>query len=208
MENIAKSVEECMGLLRSGKKVIWNRIYTGSPVPTIKVEGENGVSDYFELECVGELKFETYMTEKPVHKLETVSIVSYGNHVYKKIEYVYSNPQMNRTFAHLEDGTDVGYNLSLIDFWSAYGGEYKPEVNKPYEFQLVFFKVRESGHRKYYTEETVQVPREIDEVWKLSDYLRETCDMYKGMDIYVNFPEDFKNAFPLFIAGETRRFKE
>lgn len=42
------------------------------------------------------------------------------------IEYIYTNPQFNRMFAHLEDGRDVDYNLSLMDiFWNKFI-EYVP----------------------------------------------------------------------------------
>lgn len=45
---------------------------------------------------------------------------------YTVIEYIYTNPQFNRMFAHLEDGRNVDYDLSFMDiFWNHFI-EYVP----------------------------------------------------------------------------------
>ena len=126
------SYEWVMKMLREGKKLkLKNLNYVYSSIPGIKVVGTDGTSDTFDLDCISTGTYDEYIVEKPINQVDSVSVVSYkvGNSV--PIEYIYANPQMNRLFAHLANGEDVDYDLSILDL-SCVEGEYKgiPSISK------------------------------------------------------------------------------
>ena len=46
------------------------------------------------------------------------------------IKYYYCNPQMNRTFAMLENGSSVDTDIGILDFLYGYFVEYVEEIKK------------------------------------------------------------------------------
>ena len=193
---------EMMELLRAGKKVAVKDRRYGSSIPTIKVTGTNGNTDNIPLDCCCYNDFDSYMPEQNISSLDTVSVVSYESGKSSLIEYVYANHQMNRLFAHLENGKEVDYDFSVLDVWGAYGGEWKePEMR---EVTLTFFKNYDDLHRKYYTTETQLVPADyrVDEV---VDYINENVTSYKGMDIIISFKPEDEIGYPCFISWKERK---
>lgn len=196
-----------MKLLRAGKKVkIEHKCYTGLQIPTIKLTNELGATKTLELKCCGSHKFESYGI--PVFNgLTEVSVVSYGmNSRCDKIEYIYANPQMNRLFAHLEDGRDVDYNFSILDVIYQSSVEEYEEPQEMREVNLEFFKVNdESGHRKYYATEKRQYPAtwRVDEI---IDEIEKNEKSYKCMDVYLRFNSDDDIGFPCFITASNRKY--
>ena len=114
---------EAYTLLSGGKKIKVDKRYCYNSIPTIRITGDKG-TDMFELDCIGNNTFESYMTERPVGEPEEISVVGYSDGNSSKIVYIKANPQMNVLTAHLEDGNDVGYNLSILDMHS-FKGEYE-----------------------------------------------------------------------------------
>ena len=107
-----------------GKKLKIEKLkYVYPSIPSIKVVGLNNVEDTLELDCIPKGEFETYMVEKPVEPLDSVTVTSYRSGDAVPIEYIYANPQMNRLFAHLANGEDVDYSLSILDV-NRVGDEY------------------------------------------------------------------------------------
>ena len=196
---------EMMELLRAGKKVAIDKRYCEPPIPTIKVIGVNGVSDDIPLDCCGKRDYNSYIPEQNISPLEEVKVISYTSGNSQKIEYIYTNPQGNRLYAHLEDGRDVDYDFSVIDVWHAYKGEYVPP--KMREIELVFFKVNDNGHRKYYTTEKLEVAADL-RVDEVVDFVASTMICYRGMDIAINFKPDDRIGYPCFIHHNERVYKE
>lgn len=198
---------QMMKLLKAGKKVkIEHRCYTGLQIPIIKLTNELGATETLELECCESHKFESY--EIPLFNGVTeVSVVGYEmTSRCDKIEYIYANPQMNRLFAHLEDGRDVDYNFNILDV--AYQGSIE-EYEEPQEMRevnLEFFKVEDVGcHRKYYTTESRQYPA----TWRVDEIVDEVEKNEKshiGMDIYLRFNSDDDIGFPCFISDLNRKY--
>lgn len=114
---------EAYTLLSEGKKIKVDKRYCYNSIPTIRITGDKG-TDMFELDCIGNNTFESYMTERPVGEPEKISVVDYSGGNGSKIVYIKANPQMSVLTAHLEDGNDVCYNLSILDMYS-FKGEYE-----------------------------------------------------------------------------------
>ncbi len=202
--DITQKFQECMDLLKNGKKIVWNQRYVYGQVPMITLLGRNpSQTDSFELDCISKNTFEKYCVETQITDVDEVHVVGYSSRDSSLILYVFANPQMNRTFAQLENGDCVDFKLGLIDFWSAYGGEYAEPIKRT--VQLTMFKRYDEHYsRKYYTDEIMEVPDDIIEMWELSEWLKETYKPYKGMDISVN-TDNFPNGYPLYIPAESRK---
>lgn len=115
-------------LLKQGKKIKVGMCYVHSDIPIIKLKGQDGKSeDTISMDCISKNKFDTYLVERDVPMLDEVSVVGYGSGAAEKIEYVYANPQMNRLFAVLKDGTTEDYSWNMLNMWS-FEGEYEPET--------------------------------------------------------------------------------
>lgn len=121
IEEMTKHSKRCLtevyvDMLSQGKKLkVRGLNYLYGKVPTIKLTGENGVEDRFELDCISKGTFDQYLPEKFIDSVAEVAIVSYGVGESVPIEYIYANPQMNRLFAHLSNGHEVDYSLSILD---------------------------------------------------------------------------------------------
>lgn len=113
---------EALTLLKAGKKIKVDRNFVYPPTPMMQV-GYGGTQEIIDLTEVPLRKPGDYSPDHNV-TLDTLKIVGYSDGICKRIEYVYANPQMNRLFAHLEDGTEEDYKLSIIDLWGSYKGEY------------------------------------------------------------------------------------
>jgi hypothetical protein len=55
---------------------------------------------------------------------------------YSKVVYMFSNPQMNRLFVHLDNGKDVDTNINLLDCMYIFSNKVEEYVEEP-EFDYV-----------------------------------------------------------------------
>ena len=170
---------EAYELLKQGKKVQVNMNYVYPSIPTIKLKDFNGkVEGLVKLDCIPETKFGKYTIESDIPLVDEVSVISYSSGKCKKIKYIYANPQMNRLFAVLEDGTEEDFKWSMLDMWWSYEGEYIPET------PLESVKVKIGECCVYY----FNIPKDSswqqikDEVLK---YLTEHPE-YKGLPVIVS----------------------
>ena len=198
---------QMMKLLKAGKKVkIEHKCYTGLQIPTIKLTNELGVTKTLDLKCCESHKFESYEIP-PFEGVTEISVVGYGiTSRCDKIEYIYANPQMNRLFAHLEDGRDVDYDFNILDVAYQSSVEEYEEPQEMREVNLEFFKVAEgNGHRKYYATEKRQYPStwRVDEI---VDEVEKNEKSYRGMDVYLRFNSDDDIGFPCFILASDRKY--
>lgn len=123
-KSTATKYEKVIENLMWGKRLKIEKLkYVYPSTPYIKVVGLNNEEDTLELDCIPKGEFETYMVEKPVEPLDSVTVTSYKSGDAVPIEYIYANPQMNRLFAHLANGEDVSYSLSILDV-NRVGDEY------------------------------------------------------------------------------------
>ena len=66
--------------------------------------------------------------------------------------------------------------------------------------KATFFKP--SG--KYYTEETVQVPAELAEMFQVVEWIEANYRSYKGMHM-VMMMDEYANGYPCMIPAERRQ---
>lgn len=193
---------QMMELLRAGKKVkVKNRCYTGLQIPHLKLKGTDGTEQSLELVCCESHNHETYTIDNPLN-LESISVVAYGmTSRCDEIEYVYSNPQMNRLTAHLKNGKEVDYDFNILSVWSAFDGEWE----EPREVTLQFFLVDTDQHRKFYAEEKRQYPASW-RVDQIVDEIKRHELHYNGMDIYVSFSSEDKIGYPCYIVASERYY--
>lgn len=126
-----------LDLLSQGKNLkVEGLSYVYRKAPTIKLTGENGVEDHFELSCVSDETFERYLPEKYIDNLTEVAVVGYEAGETVPIEYIYANPQMNKLFAHLSNGHNVDYSLSILDI-NHIVGEFTGLPSVPEDASLV-----------------------------------------------------------------------
>lgn len=180
--SIPERFDKLIRLLREGKKVKINRNYVGSQVPHIKLNFKCGY-ETIKLDCCETHEFNNYKVHTG-YPIDSISVVGYGvTGKCVKIEYIYANSQMNRLFAHLEDGRDVDYSLCILDIWAV--GE-EPEVVGTTEATLQFFQLSDQiGNRKMIAEEKRSYP-ENWEIGQIIDNIKKYESAYKGADILVN----------------------
>ncbi len=68
------------------------------------------------------------------------------------------------------------------------------------EVKVIFFK--ETG--KYYTEENINVPAEVKQVYEIIDWLKENVKDYKGMHL-VAMLDEYEHGYPIMIPAGNRR---
>ncbi len=56
---------------------------------------------------------------------------------------------------------------------------------------------------KYYTEETVHVPEELDQVFKIVEWLEASYKSYKGMHL-VAMLDEYDFGYPVMIPADRR----
>lgn len=197
--SIPEKFDKLIKLLREGKKVkIHNRNYVGLQVPHIKLQFKCG-EENIKLDCCETHEFNNYKVQTG-YPIDSISVAGYSvSSKCVKIEYIYANPQMNRLFAHLEDGRDVDYSLCILDIW-AVGKE--PEVVGTIEATLQFFRLSDQiGNRKMIAEEKRSYP----ENWKIGqilDAIKKYESAYKGAEILVDCNE--LNCKSLIFSSERR----
>lgn len=193
---------QMMELLHAGKRVrVKNRCYTGLYVPHLKFADGMGYNETLKLDCCRDHDYGTIKLSKPM-KVDSVAVIGYEfTGQADKIEYVYANPQMNRLFAHLENGKDVDYDFDILSVWSAFDGEWE----EPRRVTLQFFKVNEDGHRKFYAEEKCEFPIEW-RVDQIVDDIKNNETRYKEMDVYLAFQPNDEIGYPCFIAASERKY--
>lgn len=64
----------------------------------------------------------------------------------------------------------------------------------------------DNGHRKYYTDDTIEVPKEW-QVWNIVEHIRDNYTNYKGMDIVLVFEPDDEIGYPCMITYQERKHK-
>lgn len=182
-------------LLKEGKKIKVNMNFVYPSIPTLTFTSRDGVSsDQFEIDCIPKNEFETYMAEKPVPMLDTVAVTSYRNGEAKKIRYVYANPQMNRLFAVLEDGTTEDFKWSILDLCS-FEGEYIEQDVIRVEF-LGFTDLFSVNAIKVDEDST---PEQVHQA--VIDYVKYN-PKYKGYNIRVSSPFSPLLPYDMYIDKE------
>lgn len=130
-----------MELLKAGKKVKVNRNYTGLQIPMLTLNYSGGRKVSLDLSCCESHNFETYPVDSAGEVLESISVTGYGlTSRCNRIEYIFANGQMNRLFAHLEDGRDVDYDLCILDMWGT-DGEYQPEPTQSVTIEFMPYTI-------------------------------------------------------------------
>ena len=56
---------------------------------------------------------------------------------------------------------------------------------------------------KYYTEDTVQVPADLTEMWQISDWVKANYTGYASLHM-VMMMDEYKNGYPLMFPAGTR----
>lgn len=104
--------------LAQGERVAVNDLqYTYPPVPVIRVASSKNMYDDIPLDCVADGGLDVYMPEKPIKNLDTVSVIGYQEPRRANIQYIYSDHNLDKVYAHLDTGEDVEYSLSIADIW-------------------------------------------------------------------------------------------
>lgn len=109
-------------LLMGDKLEVCDLKYKYPPSPILKVSGiGSDITDEIVLECVGRHGLDSYSVEKPIQWVNNIEVVGYADGQSVDIQYVYLDSDTKSTKAHLVNGDDVDYNLSVLDVCMANG---------------------------------------------------------------------------------------
>jgi hypothetical protein len=112
-----------------------------------------------------------------------------------KIEYIYSNPQVNQITAHLVNGEEVPYKLDVIDLIHCYAGEYKRTINIQLDFMT---NSRISGVKR--TVKVMNVNVRTEEPDEIVDYVLHNIHTMPEADIVLTIP----GSGPITISSDVR----
>ena len=185
---------EILTLLSEGKKIKVNKRFCYPLTPIMNIVHDGGIKDMVELTGVPLRKFGDYSPERKRVVLEALTISGYGTSISKNIEYVYANPQMNRLFAVLEDGTKEDYDWSILDIYSGYAGEYI----EPVTIRLEFISYTD-GIGKQVQGKEIQVSAEWDDQ-KVVDYILHNEHEHLDKDLMIVFPD----GYTMMLQSATR----
>lgn len=185
---------EILTLLSEGKKLKVNQRFVYPPTPMMNVIHDGGIKDFVELTGIPLSKFGDYSPERKGVVLESLTISGYSDGISKKIEYVYANPQMNRLFAHLEDGTEEDYDWSILDIYSGYQGEYV----EPVTIRLEFISYTD-GIGKQVQGKEIHVSAEWDDQ-KVVDFILHNEHEHLDKDLMIVFP----GGYTIMLQSDAR----
>lgn len=189
-----------ISLLKQGKKLAVKDLqYSDRAVPTIKIKDIDGDTDVFDLDCLATNGFDSYIVEEPLGQPDEVSIISYNAPHTTKIEYLYANSQMNCLMAHLEDGREVDYKLSILDVFHV-TGEYLPEPTQV--IHLTFFQQASRWNRAV-DAKVVEYPKRMP-IKEIINRLIKAETTHPEMDMMVYF-SDLDDKPIRYVTAEQRK---
>jgi hypothetical protein len=109
------NVNELIEALKKGKYIrpVKRKHMISTSAPLLVVKYKDGKEDRIQGD---ERYFYGGMDIEPTKEVESVRIVGYSSSKTYEVAYIYFNPQCNRCFAKLTNGTSTDYSPSLTDF--------------------------------------------------------------------------------------------